>query len=89
MARAHRKNGAIRVVQGKTGEELWIPEHRDLAAELARGITGHLSLLTTSQGKAFDLSSDRAPQYCRDVAAKYSHHDICPPNRPPMFWIAG
>ena len=54
MARAHRKNGAIRVVQGKTGEELWIPEHRELAAELARGETGHMSLLTTSQGKAFD-----------------------------------
>ena len=54
MARAHRKNGALRVVQGKTGEELWIPEHRELAAELARGETGHMSLLTTSQGKAFD-----------------------------------
>jgi integrase len=52
MTRAHRKDGAIRVVQGKTGEELWIPEHRQLAAELATG--DHMSLLTTSQGKAFD-----------------------------------
>ena len=34
MTRAHRKDGAIRVVQGKTGEDLWIPEHRELTAEL-------------------------------------------------------
>jgi site-specific recombinase XerD len=54
MARAHRKSGAIKVVQGKGGEELWIPEHRELSAELGRGIQGHMSLLTTSQGKAFD-----------------------------------
>ena len=54
MARAHRKAGTIRVVQGKTGEELWIPEHRELTAELGRGVIGHMSLLTTSQGKAFD-----------------------------------
>src|SRR5262249_4740958 len=41
MARAHRKAGTIRVVQ-------------ELAAELARGVVGHISLLTTSQGKAID-----------------------------------
>jgi integrase len=54
MARAHRKAGTIRVVQGKTGEEVWIPEHRELTAELSRGVAGHMSLLTTTQGKAFD-----------------------------------
>jgi integrase len=54
MARAHRKGGTIRVVQGKTGEELWVPEHRELNAELSRGVIGHMSLLTTSQGKGFD-----------------------------------
>jgi len=54
MARAHRKGGAIRVVQSKTGAELWIAEHRELAAELGRGAAEHLSLLTTTQGKAFD-----------------------------------
>jgi hypothetical protein len=37
MTRAHRKDGAIRVVQLKTGAELWVPEHRDLAAELSLG----------------------------------------------------
>ena len=36
MTRAHRKEGAIRVVQQKTGAELWIHEHRDLTAELVR-----------------------------------------------------
>jgi hypothetical protein len=54
MTRAHRKNGEIRVVQSKTGEDLWIPEFSELTAELARGVAAHMSLLTTSQGKAFD-----------------------------------
>jgi hypothetical protein len=55
MARAHRKHGSIRVVQSKTGEELWIPEHHELTAELGRGVAGITTLLTTStQGKAFD-----------------------------------
>jgi integrase len=53
MTRAHRRGGEIRVIQQKTGTELWIAEHRDLAAELARGGQGHLSLLTKSSGEAF------------------------------------
>ena len=36
MTRAHRKGARIRVVQQKTGAELWIHEHRDLTAELVR-----------------------------------------------------
>ena len=55
MTRAHRKDGAIRVVQQKTGAELWVPEHRDLATELAYG--GHMSLLTKPDGSAFDSPS--------------------------------
>jgi enterobacteria phage integrase len=55
MTRAHRRDGLLHVQsQGKTGEELWIPEHYELAAELARGEQAHMSLLTTSAGKAFD-----------------------------------
>lgn len=55
MIRAHRKGGMLHVAsQGKRGEELWIPEHRELTDELGRGEQGHMSLLTTSQGKAFD-----------------------------------
>src|SRR5436189_388915 len=47
MTRAHRKDGAIRVMQqkttdGKTNQEIWIPLHCDLAAELALG-GGHMS----------------------------------------------
>ena len=49
MTRAHRRDGAIRVVQQKTGAELWIPEHRELAAELATGIE-HMSLLINADG---------------------------------------
>jgi integrase len=53
--RAHRKDGGIEVVQSKTGEELWIPEHRELTAELARGVAGTGPLLfTPTQGKPFD-----------------------------------
>ena len=55
MTRAHRKSGMLHVsAQEKTGEELWIPEHRELAAELTRGELAHMSLLTTSAGRAFD-----------------------------------
>src|SRR5262245_23328673 len=54
MAWAHRKSGFIRVVQSKTGEELWIAEHKELTAEPGRGVVGLVSLLTTTQGKAFD-----------------------------------
>jgi integrase len=53
--RAHRKDGGIHVVQSKTGEELWIPEHRELTEELARGVVGIDTLLVTpTQGKPFD-----------------------------------
>jgi integrase len=57
MVRAHRKDGFIRVEeQQKTGTPLWIPEHRDLTAELALG-SGHMSLLTRADGRAFDSNS--------------------------------
>jgi integrase len=55
MTRAHRsKDGYIRVVQQKTGEPLWIPEHQDLTAELALMREGHMSLVTNADGGAFD-----------------------------------
>jgi integrase len=44
---------AIRVKQHKTGKVLIIQMHKDLVQELTQGEQGHLSLLTTSQGKAF------------------------------------
>jgi len=52
MTRAHRKDGFIRVVQQKTGTELWILELQTLTAELALN-NDHLSLLTAANGAAF------------------------------------
>lgn len=63
MTRAHRRAGMIRVRQQKTDIELELPEHRDLAAELARGEQGHLALLTKANGNAWgadELSGDFA-----------------------------
>jgi integrase len=55
MTRAHCKDVSIRVVQQKTGTELWIRQHQDLTAELSD--VGHLSLLTSPKGAAFDPDS--------------------------------
>lgn len=54
MTRSHRSGGVIQVQQQKTDESLWIPEHPELTAELARGNQDHISLLTTSRNKGFD-----------------------------------
>jgi integrase len=35
---------------------MWIPEHRELTGELVCGHSDHMSLPTTTQGKAFDPS---------------------------------
>jgi hypothetical protein len=51
--RAHRRGGMVQVRQ-ENGDILWIAEHGALTVELARGEQRHLSLLTTSQGKAFN-----------------------------------
>jgi integrase len=53
MTRAHCSDGRIRVRQQKTDVELWVREHRELTAELARGGQGHMSLLVTTTGKAY------------------------------------
>jgi integrase len=53
--RNDRQDGGILVVQSKTGKELWIPEHRELTAELARGVATFDTLLVTpTQGRPFD-----------------------------------
>jgi integrase len=61
MMRAHCNDGAIRVMQRKTtkdrtGEEIEIPIHRQLAAELALH-TGRLSFLVKKDGSPFDEAS--------------------------------
>jgi integrase len=57
MTRAHRRDGSIWVKQQKTGQELLIREHKALAAELTRGVQGHMSLLTKRDGSSFDGES--------------------------------
>jgi len=54
MTWAHRKDDRIRVIQGKTDAELWVPEHPELTDELDRASRESLTMLTTSEGKAFD-----------------------------------
>jgi integrase len=76
MTLAHRKNGAIRVVQQKTGAELWIPEHRDLTAELALALSGgHMSLLTKPDGSAFE--SHGLGQWFGDAIEQAGLPDAC------------
>jgi len=45
-----------KTTDGRTNEELWIPLHQDLAAELAL-TGGHMSLLTKADGSGFDSNS--------------------------------
>lgn len=52
MTKANRRGGEIKVTQEKTGAEVFIPEHPDLTAELARG-DQHISLLVDAAGAAF------------------------------------
>jgi hypothetical protein len=58
MTRAHRKDGFIRVVQEKTDTELWIHEHKAVAAELASDThVVRLRLLTKASGGEFDADT--------------------------------
>lgn len=57
MTRASREAGSICLKQQKTGKMLVIREHRLLAAELALGEQGHMSLLVREDGRSFDTES--------------------------------
>jgi integrase len=56
MGRQHVKDGKIRVVQQKTGTELWIKLHSRLKAEIAAAPKDHLTFLTTQYGKPFSAA---------------------------------
>lgn len=56
MGRQHIKDGKIRVVQQKTGTELWIKLHSRLKAEIAAAPKDHLTFLTTQYGKPFSAA---------------------------------
>lgn len=53
MGRQHVRNGAIMVHQQKTGAQLDIPLHPDLAAIIAATPSDHLTFLTDETGKPF------------------------------------
>jgi len=49
----HIRNGAIHITQEKTGVALEIPVHPELAVVIAATPSGHLTFLTTKQGRPF------------------------------------
>jgi len=74
MTRAHRSDGAIRVVQQKTGTEVWVAEHRSLQAEL--GMMGpHMSLLVNARGAAF--TSDELSRWFANAIDQAGLPDEC------------
>jgi integrase len=57
MGAQHIRNGALHVRQEKTGAELVIPVHPDLAAVIAAAPRDHLTFVTTRQGGPFEGSA--------------------------------
>lgn len=53
MMRTHIRNDAIRVVQEKTGAELWVPIHPQLQASLASVRSSGLPLLQRQTGQPY------------------------------------
>lgn len=53
MMRTHIRDGAIRVVQEKTGAELWVPIHPQLAESLAAVPSSGLALLQRQTGQPY------------------------------------
>jgi integrase len=56
MGPQHERDGALHVKQEKTGAELAIPIHPELAAVIAATPSGHLTFLTTRFGRPFEGS---------------------------------
>ena len=52
MGRQHLRNGELHVIQQKTGTELFVPVHPDLAVLLATA-PNNLTFLTTGRGAPF------------------------------------
>lgn len=56
MGPQHIRIGVLYVVQEKTGVELAIPVHPDLAIIIASAPSGHLTFLATRSGRPFEAS---------------------------------
>jgi integrase len=57
MGAQHVRDGALYIRQEKTGAELAIPLHPDLAAIIAATPSGHLTFLTTQYDRPFEASA--------------------------------
>jgi integrase len=57
MGAQHVRDGALYIRQEKTGAELAIPVHPDLATIIAATPSGHLTFLTTQYGRPFEASA--------------------------------
>jgi integrase len=57
MGPQHVQNGEIRVKQIKTGKELWIPLHPNLAASIAAAKIGNLAYIVSAKGAPFTYDS--------------------------------
>ncbi|MCA8894502.1 MAG: tyrosine-type recombinase/integrase [Amphiplicatus sp.] len=56
MMRSHVRDGAIRVVQQKTGQPLWLPIHTKLSASIDAALIGGLAFLETEYGRPFSAA---------------------------------
>ncbi|MGE0409156.1 MAG: tyrosine recombinase XerC [Amphiplicatus sp.] len=80
MMRSHVRDGAIRVVQQKTGQPLWLPIHPRLAASIATANVTGLAFLETEYNRPF--SSAGFGNWFRDkcdaagIAKGYSAHGL-------------
>lgn len=80
MMRTHIRDGAIRVVQEKTGAELWVPIHPQLKASLAIVPTSGFALLQIQNGQPYTKGGldnwFRRKREAANVASGLSPHGL-------------
>lgn len=80
MGRQHVKDGTLRVRQDKTGEEMEIPVHAELAEIVKETPSGNLPFLVTRSGKPFTAAGfgNLFRQWCDEAGlpAKCSSHGL-------------
>lgn len=79
MGPQHVARGKIRVKQIKTGKELSIPIHRNLAESIAATATGHLAFIVSSKGApyTYDAFGMWFMRRCREAGLEgYSMHGL-------------
>lgn len=80
MARSNIRDGAIRVVQEKTGAALWLPIHPALAKSIQATPFGGLYLIETAHGRPFTAAGfgNAFREWCNaaGVEKQYSAHGL-------------